>query len=32
MAGILWVKDFEAGLEQAKRTGRPVFQDFWAGG
>jgi thiol:disulfide interchange protein len=25
-----WVTDLEAGVEQAKREGKPVFIDFWA--
>lgn len=29
MAGIRWEREFEAALEKAKRTGKPVFQDFW---
>ena len=29
MAGIRWEREFEAALEKTKRTGKPVFQDFW---
>ncbi len=29
MAGIRWEREFEVALEKAKRTGKPVFQDFW---
>jgi hypothetical protein len=29
MAGIRWEREFEASLEKGKRTGKPVFQDFW---
>jgi len=29
MAGIRWEREFGVALEKAKRTGKPVFQDFW---
>lgn len=32
MSGIRWERDFDAASEKAGRTGKPVFQDFWAEG
>ena len=32
MAGIRWEREFDATLEKAKRTGKPVFQFFWYDG
>ncbi len=32
MSGIRWEPDFQAAIEKAKSTGRPVFQDFWYDG
>jgi hypothetical protein len=29
MAGIQWERDFDVALERGKKTGKPVFQDFW---
>ena len=32
MAGIRWEPDFDATLEKARASGKPVFQDFWGEG
>jgi hypothetical protein len=32
MAEIKWEKDFNAALERAKKTGKPIFHDFWFDG
>ncbi|MBP2673563.1 MAG: hypothetical protein H6Q84_403 [Deltaproteobacteria bacterium] len=29
MPEIRWEEDFQAAIEKAKATGRPIFQDFW---
>jgi hypothetical protein len=32
MAEIEWERDFNAAMEKAKKSGRPIFQDFWFDG
>jgi hypothetical protein len=32
MQGIRWETDFRAALANAKRSGLPIFQDFWFDG
>jgi len=32
MAEIRWETDFDAALAKARKSGKPVFQDFWFDG
>jgi hypothetical protein len=32
MAEIKWERDFNAAVEKAKKSGKPIFQDFWFDG
>ena len=32
MAGIEWRTEFETALDEARRAGKPIFQDFWFDG
>jgi hypothetical protein len=32
MAGIDWETDFDTALAKARKSGKPVFQDFWFDG
>jgi hypothetical protein len=32
MVEISWEKDFKTALEKAKKTGKPIYHDFWFDG
>ena len=32
MAEINWERDFKTALEKAKKTGKPIYHDFWFDG
>jgi hypothetical protein len=32
MGEIIWEKDFKAAFEKAKKTGKPIYHDFWFDG
>jgi hypothetical protein len=32
MTEIRWEKDFNGALEKSKKTGKPIFHDFWFDG
>lgn len=32
MSEILWEREFARAMESAGKTGKPIFQDFWAEG
>ena len=32
MVEIKWERNFDAAVEKAKKSGKPIFQDFWFDG